>query len=134
MSYQIQPQKFDNLVASSVGLNTRILTLGAGTYKRGQLLGIIAATGVAGAYDSNATNGLQTPRALVTEDIVIGSGTKEVAGFTAGVFTLETVLEASSLTSLLNSAQKAALESLVSLCATAGFQLNRLNQEFSLPV
>jgi hypothetical protein len=68
--------------------------MAAGTYARGQFLGRVTATGVYAAYDSGASDGTQTIRA-----IAVNSQTLAAAGYGAiakGEFQKEGIIAANS--------------------------------------
>ncbi|MDR1390659.1 MAG: hypothetical protein LBJ31_11880 [Treponema sp.] len=68
--------------------------IAAGTYKRGQLLGVVDATGIYGAYSSSAVNGLQIVRAVCVNDATLAAaGTAAIA---KGEFQKEGVIAANA--------------------------------------
>lgn len=61
----------DNLHAGDFPIRTRKVTLVAGTYARGTLLGQITTGGKYNTSLAAASDGSQTPRAVLAEDLVL---------------------------------------------------------------
>lgn len=63
----------DNLHAGDFPIRGKKVTLVAGTYKRGHLLGRITASGKYNVSLSAASDGSQTPNAVCAEDLVLAA-------------------------------------------------------------
>ena len=59
---------------------------GFGKLQEGQVLGRIDATGQYGPYDAAATDGRQTARVILAEDVDTSDGAKIVAVYVSGYF------------------------------------------------
>jgi hypothetical protein len=64
----------ENVIVGAQALNA--VPYAAGTYKKGQLLGRIDATGVFGAYNASAETGLEVIRAVCPDDFTATAGQK----------------------------------------------------------
>ncbi|WP_100406666.1 head decoration protein [Bacillus solitudinis] len=78
----------DNLFAGGIQpVVTDAITLVTGTsYVRGTVLGIVTASGEAKAVDSVATDGSQTPFAILAEDVDATGGATPAAIYLTGEF------------------------------------------------
>lgn len=79
----------DNLIASQefpIAVEGVSLKSGQGVVKRGTVLGIITASGLAVAVNSTATDGSQTPFCIATDSVDTTNGDVQSTGYTAGMF------------------------------------------------
>lgn len=75
----------DNLHAGDFPIRGRKVTLVAGTYKRGHLLGQITTGGKYNVSLAAASDGSQTPRAICAEDLVLAADGEAIV-YIAGDF------------------------------------------------
>lgn len=77
----------DNLFAGSFPVVTDQVTIASGqNLKRGAVLGKITASGQYVLSDAGATDGSQTPVAILAEDVDASSGDKEATVYLTGEF------------------------------------------------
>ncbi|MFY0545461.1 head decoration protein [Brevibacillus sp. H7] len=86
---QADSVSYDNLFSMpSVDIQIKSVTLksGQGVLKRGTVLGIITASGLAVKVDSGQTDGSQTSNCILTDDVDTTSGNVVATAYSAGTF------------------------------------------------
>jgi len=76
----------DNLIAGEYPRISRKITITGGDYKLGSVLGQITASGKYTLSASAATDGSQTPDAILAEDIDATSADKQAIAYFSGLF------------------------------------------------
>jgi len=82
----------DNLIAGDFPVVTDTITIAAGqVLQRGAVLGKITASGKYVLSDAGATDGSQTPVAILAEDVDASSGDKEATVYLTGEFNVRRI-------------------------------------------
>jgi hypothetical protein len=86
---QVDAVSYDNLIADTthpIDVKSVVLQGGQGVLKRGTVLGIITASGLAVPVDSTKTDGSQVADCILTDDVDTTDGNVTATAYRSGLF------------------------------------------------